>query len=102
MYGIESSYNYILIIVNQLTKMINNKSMKITINTLGLPKVIIDVMVKHHGLLNSIMSDKASLFTSKFGSSQSILGIKHKLFTLFFLLTNVQTKRQNSTMQANF
>ena len=60
------SYNSILVIVNSFTKMIHYKPVKITINAPGLAKVIIDVVVCHHGLPDSIVTDKSSLFTSKF------------------------------------
>ena len=60
------SYDSILVIVDRLTKMVHYKSVKITINTSGLAKVIIDVVIRHHGLPDSIITDWGSLFTSKF------------------------------------
>ena len=39
------SYNFIPVIVNQLTKMVHYKLVKVTINALGLAEVIIDVVV---------------------------------------------------------
>ena len=44
------------------------KPAKVTINTPGLAKVILDVVVWHHGFFNSIVSDKDLLFISKFWS----------------------------------
>ena len=41
----ENSYNFILVIVDWLTKMIHYKPVKITIDILGLTEVIIDVVV---------------------------------------------------------
>lgn len=46
------AYDSILIIVNRFMKMVSNELVKMTINTLELAEVIIDMMVKHHGLLN--------------------------------------------------
>ena len=95
------SYDSILVIVDRLTKMVHYKPVKITINALGLAEVIIDVTVRHHGLLNSIITDWGSLFTSKFWSSLCyFLGIKRRLSTAFDPQTDGQTKRQNSTMEA--
>ena len=75
--------------------------MKIIINAPGLPKVIMDVVVRHYGLPNSIITDWGSLFTSKFWFLLFyFLKIKRKLFTAFYPQTNGQTKRQNSTMEA--
>ena len=39
------SYNFILVIVNRLRKMIHYKSVKVTINTLRLANVIFNVVV---------------------------------------------------------
>ena len=81
--------------------MVHYKPVKITINAPGLAKVIINVVVRHHGLLNSIITDQGFLFTSKFWSSLCyFLGIKRKLSTAFHPQTDGQTKRQNSTMEA--
>ena len=60
------SYDSILVIIDRLTKMVYYKPVKITINTLGLGEVIIHVVVRHHGLPNSIVTDRGSLFISKF------------------------------------
>ena len=95
------SYNSILVIVNRLTKMVHYKPVKITINAPGLAEVIIDVVVRHHGLPDSIVTDRGSLFTSKFWSSLCyFLGIKRRLSTAFHPQTDGQTERQNSTMEA--
>ena len=51
------NYNSILVIVNQLTKIVHYKVIKVTINILGLTKIIINIVVRHHGLLNSIVTD---------------------------------------------
>ena len=95
-----NSYNSILVIVDRLTKMVNYKPVKITINAPGFIKIIIDVVVRHHSLSNSIVTDRSSFFTSKFWSSLCyFLGIKQQLSTAFHPQTNGQTKRQNSIME---
>ena len=63
------SYDSILVIIDQLTNMVHYKPIKITINVPGLVEVIIDVVVCHHGLHNSIVTDRGSLLTLKFWSS---------------------------------
>ena len=60
------SHDPILVIVNWLTKMVYYKSVKITIDTPDHAEVIIDIVVRHHGLLDSIVTDQELLFTSKF------------------------------------
>ena len=81
--------------------MVHYKPVKVTINALGLAEVILDVIVWQHDLLDSIVSDRGSLFTSKFWSSLCYFyEIKRKLSTAFHPRTNGQTKWQNSTMEA--
>ena len=94
------SYDSILVIVDRLTKMVHYEPVKVTINAPGLAEVILDVVVRHHGLPDSIVSDRGSLFTSKFWSSLCyFLGIKCRLLTAFYPQTDSQIKRQNSTMK---
>ena len=83
------SYDSILVIVYQLTKMVHYELVKVTIDALGLVEVILDMVVQHHGLPDSIVSDKGSLFTSKFWSSLCYyFDIKWRLSTAFHLQTN--------------
>ena len=81
--------------------MVHYKPVKITIDAPGLSKVIIDVVVHHHNLLDLIVTDQSFLFISKFCSLLCyFLGIKRWLFTSFYPQTDSQTKRQNSIMEA--
>ena len=81
--------------------MIYYKPVKITINTLGFVKVIINVVVRHHGLSDSIVNDWDSLFISKFWSLLCyFLGIRPKLSNTFKPHIDGQTKMQNSTIKA--
>ena len=81
--------------------MVHYKPVQTTIDTPGVAEVIIDVIVQHHGLFDSIVSDPGSVFTSKFWSSFCYFsGIKQKLSTAFHPQTNGQTERQNSRMEA--
>lgn len=99
----DENYNYILIIVNWLTKIVHYKPIKDTINVLGLAKVILDIVVWHYGFPNSIISDKRLLFISKFWLSlYYFFGIKQKLFIVFCLQRDGQTECQNNTMEAYF
>ena len=65
----DNSYDSVLIIVNWLTKMVHYKPVKVTIDAPELAKVILNMVVQHHGLPNSIMTNKGSLFTLNFWSS---------------------------------
>ena len=95
------NYDSILVIVDQLTMMVHYKLVKVTIDASGLAEFIIDVVVWHHGLPDSIMTDRSSLLTSKFWSSLCyFLGIKQRLSTVFHPQKDGQTKRQDSTIEA--
>ena len=84
-----NNYDSILVIVDRLTKIVHYEPVKVTNDTLGLAEVIMDVVVWHHGLPNSIVTDRGSLFTSKFWSSlYYFLGVKQKLSTAFYLQTD--------------
>ena len=81
--------------------MVYYEPVKITMNAPGLAEVIIDVVIWHHGVPDSMVTDRSSLFTSKFWLSLSyFLGIKRRLSIAFHLQTDDQTKRQNSIIEA--
>lgn len=62
----DKNYDLILVMINFLTKMIDYKPVKTIINAAGFVKVIIDIEVRHYGLLESIVSNRGSFFTSNF------------------------------------
>ena len=96
-----NSYDSILVIVDRLTKIVHYEPVKITIHAPGLVEVIIDMVVWHHSLSDSIISDWRAIFTSKFWSSLCyFLGIKRRLSTAFHPQTDGQTERQNSIIEA--
>ena len=64
----DDSYDLILVIVDRLTKMVHYEPVKVTIDAPGLAEVIIDMVVRHHGLPASIIRDQRAIFTFKFWS----------------------------------
>ena len=59
------------------------------------------MVVRHHGLSDSIVTNQVLFFTSKFWSLLCyFLDIKRKLFNTFHPQTDGQIERQNSTMKA--
>ncbi len=88
------TYNSIIVIVDRLTKMIHYELVKVTIDAPALAKVIIKLVVRHHGLPDSIVSDRGLVFTSKFWFSLCyFFGIKQRLSTAFHPKTDGQTER---------
>ncbi len=59
----DDSYDSILVIIDRLTKIVHYISVKVTIDAPGLAEVIINVVVRHHGVPESIVTDRGSLFT---------------------------------------
>ncbi len=51
------NYDLILVIVNRFTKMVYYVPVKITIDASGLAEVIINVVVRHHEVMESIVTD---------------------------------------------
>ena len=51
------NYDSILVIVDRLTKIVHYKLVKVTINTLDLTKVIINIVVKYQDLQDSIITN---------------------------------------------
>ena len=78
------NYDSILVIIDRLLKIVYYKPVRVTINASSLVKIIINIVVKHHGLSDSIVIDRGSFFISKFWLLLCyFLGIKWKLFTAF-------------------
>ena len=96
------SYDSILVIVNWLMKMVYYEPVKVTTNALDFTEVIINVVVRHYNLPNSIVTDRRLLFTSKFLLLiYYFWDIKWKLSnTGFYHQTDKKIQRQNSRIEA--
>ena len=83
-----------------MIKIVHYEPIKIIIDNPGLAKVILNVVVWHHGLPDSIMTNRSSLFISKFWSLLGyFLGIKERFSTAFHPRIDGKTEQQNSTMK---
>ena len=95
-----NSYNSILVIIDCLTKMVHYEPVQITINALGVAEIIMDVIVGYYGLFDLIVSNRDSIFITKFWSSlYYFLGVKQKLSIVFQPQTDSQIERKNSTIE---
>ena len=82
--------------------MVHYELIKVTIDALGLAKMIINMIVRHHGVSKSIVINQGLLFISKFWSLlYYFLEIKKKLFIAFYLQIDGQIERQNSIIEVN-
>lgn len=87
--------------VDYLTKMIYYEFIKVTIDVPDLAKVIINIVMRHPSIIESIVTNQGSLFISKFLSLlYYFLGIKRRLSTAFHSQTNGRTESENSTIDA--
>lgn len=60
------SYDFILIIVDALKKMVHYMSVKTIINALSYAKSIMNVVIRGHGIAGYTISNHESVFISKF------------------------------------
>lgn len=57
--------NFILVIVDQCIRIVNYRPVLVSINNLGLIKVIINIVMQHSLLLMSLLINKGLVFTLK-------------------------------------
>lgn len=89
--------------VDWLIKMVYYEPVEVTIETLGLAKMIFDIVVLDYRLPSLIVTNKSSVFIFKFWSSIFyFFDIKRKLFITFYPQINSHTNLENSTMKAYF
>ena len=74
--------------------MVHYKSIKVTINILGLAKVIINGLIKYHNFLGLIITNQRLLFISEFWSLLCyFLSIKQKLSIAFHFQIDGQIEK---------
>ena len=75
----------------------------VIINVLDLIKIFINILVRYHCILNSIIIDKSLLFLLKFWLLlYYFFNFKQKFSITFYFQINSQIKRQNSIIKAYF
>ena len=84
-----NSYDLILVIVVCLTKIVHYEPVKVTINAQRLVEVIINVVVRHYSLPDSIISNIGAIFISKFWFLLCyFFNIKQRLSNVFYSQIN--------------
>ena len=93
-------YNAILVIVDRLTKYAEMIPFRNNYTAQHLGRIILDRLVRHHGMPKTIVSDRDKLFTSNYWTTLlAEMGIKRKLSTAYHPETDGQTERTNRTMK---
>ena len=90
-------YDFILVVINRFTKIIHYVSITKTIFAKNLTEIFMRKIIKLHNIFASVITDRNTIFTSKFYSTLIYcLKIKHKLSTIFHSQIDDQTKKLNA------
>lgn len=93
-------YNAILVTIDRLSKMVHTAPTNDTVTAEGVARIFRDIVWKHHGLPESVISDRGPQFVSQFMRElNSILGIKTSASTAYHPQTDGQTERANQEVE---
>jgi len=92
--------NSILVVVDRLTKMAHFTPCSKSITTEETTQLILDGIVRLHGLPKEIVSDRGPQIASKFWHRLfELLGVNIQLFSAFHPKIDGQTERTNQTLK---
>lgn len=92
-----NSYDSIVVIVNYSIKIVDYNPFKIIINATDLAKVTIDVVMKHRGFSELIVSKRDSLFTLKSSFFYAVFLASSKSSLLSFIFRQIVRPRNKKT-----
>lgn len=94
------AYDSIFVVVDRFTKAAEFVPFRHSYTAEQLARVFLDRIVRHHGIPESIISDRDKLFTSNYWTTLlAAIGTKKKLSTAYHPQTDGQTERVNQTME---
>jgi hypothetical protein len=97
---VSNGFDSLLVFVDRFTKMTHLVPCNKTADAPEFAKMFLHSVVRLHGLPDSLVSDRGSIFTSHFWKSLALLlGVKGKLSTSFHPQTDGQTERMNQTIE---
>ena len=95
-----NDYDSILVMVDRLTKYSHFVPCNETITAPQLGSLVLDRLVRYHGIPTTFITDRDKLFTSNYWKTLvSAMGIRHKLSTAFHPQTDGQTERSNQSLE---
>jgi transposase InsO family protein len=95
----ESSYDYITVIIDLLTGMVQLVPSKTTYTAANIAELIFDAVYKYHGLPKRIVSDRDKLFTSRFWQRlNALLGVDLRMSSAYHPESDGATERANRTI----
>jgi hypothetical protein len=94
------AFDSIFVVVDRLMKMVHFMPFNKTATCEETARLFMDNIYKYHGLLDDIISNRGSQFTSKLWQSLfRILKIKIKLSSIYHLQTDGQTEKVNQVLE---
>ena len=94
------AYDSIFVVVDRFTKYAEMIPFRHSYTAEQLARVFLDRIIRHHGIPESIISDRDKLFTSNYWTTlMAAIGTKKKLSTAYHPQTDGQTERTNQTME---
>jgi hypothetical protein len=95
------THDTILVIVDRLTKYTHFIPCKATLTAEQLGFLVLDRLIRYHGIPKAFVTDRDKLFTSAYWRTLvAQMGIHHKLSSAFHPETDGQTERTNQTLEA--
>ena len=97
---LSNGFDALLVFVDRFTKMLHLIPCNKTTDAPQFARMFLDHIVRLHGLPDSLVSDRGSIFTSHFWKCLSkLLGVNRRLSTSFHPQTDGQTERMNQTVE---
>ena len=95
-----NAYDAILVVVDCFTKIAKYFSIREMMAALQLVELFCNEIIKQYSTLRSIITDRRSIFTSKYWSTLCYyMKAKCKLSTAFYPQTDGQTEHQNQVLK---
>lgn len=96
----KKQYDSILVMVDRLTKYSHFVPCSESYTAQDLGYLVLDRLVRYHGIPKTFITDRDKLFTSNFWKTLvACMGTKHKLLTAYHPTTDGQTERMNQTLE---
>ena len=93
---ISNGFDAIFTVVDKFPKRTKYAAVQVKDDAQKTAKIIFDIVVRHHGLPEVIISDRDSKFTSTFYKSlMTIIGVRLSMTTAHRAQADGQTERQN-------
>jgi len=97
---VSKGYDSVFVVVDRLTKMSHLVPCNKTTTAPEFARMFLDCVIRLHGIPDSIVSDRGSIFTSHFWTALSkSLNLAKRLSTAFHPQTDGQTERTNQTVE---